>query len=169
MPIKKKKEKQAIDAGVLSVLGGATPAVEENKSSETINIDSQINDILNDRYVPEPQPNDNLLNESNNLNTPNQEDKLLSKLPKGNYTIQIAELKKDEDISRFVEKMKLNKEEIYTYNKPKTVKILYGSFDSMEEATNMINNLSQKVIENGAYVDSVKKHTNILQKFKTLN
>lgn len=65
--------------------------------------------------------------------------------------------------------MKLDKEKIYTYNKDKTIKILYGSFDSMEEATNMINNLSQKVIESGVYVDSVKKHTNILQKFKTLN
>lgn len=169
---KQKKEKQAIDAGVLSVLGEGTPAPQGNNSSKPTNIDSQINDILNDKYVPQPEQNGNILNESNNTNIPNtpkQEDKLLSKLPKGNYTIQIAELGKDEDISRFIEKMKLDKEQIYTYNKAKTVQILYGSFDSMEDATNTINNLSQKVIENGAYINSVKKHTNILQKFKTLN
>lgn len=89
--------------------------------------------------------------------------------PSGKYTINIATLDKDKDLDTFIKKMNLNNENIIKYNLNKNTKVLYGNYTSLTEASNVIKNFSQELIDNGVYVDSLEKHRKIFNKYKTIN
>ncbi|MGB5794040.1 TolC family outer membrane protein [Poseidonibacter sp.] len=90
-------------------------------------------------------------------------------LPKGKYTINIANLNKDEDIDSFINQMNLNKKNVHTYNLNKNTKVLYGNYETLKEASNIIKQFSQKLIESGIYVDNLEKHRNIISNYKSIN
>ncbi|MFA9374990.1 MAG: SPOR domain-containing protein [Poseidonibacter sp.] len=90
-------------------------------------------------------------------------------LPKGKYTINIANLNKDEDIDSFINQMNLDKKNVHTYNLNKNTKVLYGNYETLKEASNIIKQFSQKLIESGIYVDNLEKHRNIISNYKSIN
>lgn len=93
----------------------------------------------------------------------------VSILPKGKYTINIANLNKDEDIDSFINQMNLDKKNVHTYNLNKNTKVLYGNYETLKEASNVIKQFSQKLIESGIYVDNLEKHRNIISDYKSIN
>jgi len=91
-------------------------------------------------------------------------------LPNGKYTINIATLDKNEDVESYLQKINLpNDNNISTYNMSLGTKLLYGSFDTLKEATITMNKLNNKVLNSKIYVDYLEKHRKLLEKYTSIN
>jgi adhesin transport system outer membrane protein len=113
---------------------------------------------------------DNIINGSDNKNEiAKTETKAVKKLPDGKYTINIATLDKNEDIDTFLKKMDLIDKDVHTYNMSLGTKVLYGSFNSLEEATKAMTNLGSKLLKSKVYVDYMDKHRKLLEKYTSIN
>jgi len=97
------------------------------------------------------------------------EQKTIKKLPDGKYTINIATLNANEDIDTYLKNMNLKNDNIHTYNMSLGTKVLYGSYNSLEEATKAMTSLNQKVLQSKVYVDYMDKHRKLLEKYTSIN
>ena len=145
--------------------------------SNNLNIENSISDDLEIAKLLTSNTPIKIVEENAVINQKQNEDKelieekedVLSILPKGKYTINITNLNKDEDIDSFVNQMNLDKKNVYTYNLNKNTKILYGNYETLKEASNILKQFSQKLIESGIYVDNLEKHRNIISNYKSIN
>lgn len=137
----KTKKETKIDSGVMKELGESTKQT-----------DLEINQLIN--VTPKEEPKKEVAPEI---------------LPSGNYTINIATLNENDDFLTFVEQFNLDKTKVYKYNLNNNIKVLYGNFDSLKDASSVINTLEQKIIDKGVFVESLEKHRKVLEKLKTIN
>jgi adhesin transport system outer membrane protein len=100
-----------------------------------------------------------------------KEDKKIEEevLPSGKYTIHLSTLDENDDYLRFISKHNLDSDKVYKYNLNNNIKVIYGSYNTLEEASTVINKLDEELIDEGVYVDSLEKHRKILEKLKTIN
>lgn len=116
--------------------------------------DAQIQQIINSVDTKAQEP----LNETKNM------------LPNGKYTINVTTLEKFEDVDTFKKQYGLsNDENLKAYNMGMGTKIIYGGYESLQEATDAIALLNQKGMSHKVYVDYMEKHKKLLEKYKSIN
>lgn len=128
-----------------------------NELGVNSNLDNEINQLIN-------------TNTNTSVEKTSKEKALTKKLPKGRYTINVATLEnKDGSLEVFKQKYNLqNDRSLHTYNMSLGTKVLYGSFDSFNEANNAIVKLN-KVKGLEVYIDYLDKHRKLLEKYKSIN
>ncbi len=149
------------------------PVKYESKIKKT-NADSasELNDaeLLNE--LGESSANDNEINNIINGVDDTKEptaSKSIKTLPDGKYTINIATLNKNEDLETYLKNMNLLSDDIHTYNMSLGTKVLYGSYNTLEDATRAMSKLNQKVLQLKVYVDYMDKHRKLLEKYTSIN
>jgi outer membrane protein, adhesin transport system len=87
------------------------------------------------------------------------------------YTINVATLKTKGEALEFIAKYGLDSKEVQWYSfgsNGENIKIIYGSFSSINEAKGSLKLFDAKQIK-GIYVDNLQKHTNLKQKYREFN
>ena len=148
------------------------PTKYKSKINKVKSIESELKDeeLLN--VLGESSKNDeeinNIINGTEEKNKPTAA-KSIKVLPDGKYTINIATLKKNEDIKSYLKGMNLENKSIHTYNMSLGTKVLYGSYNTLKEATIAMTKLDKKVLDSKVYVDYMSKHRKLLEKYTSIN
>lgn len=92
-------------------------------------------------------------------------------LPTGKFTIVLTTLdNKKESLTAFKQKYGLQKNSsVYTYNVGLNTNVLYGNYETLNEANDAIMDLSKKGVNIDVYVDYLEKHRKLLEKNKSIN
>jgi len=148
------------------------PTKYESKIKKVKNTDSELKDSELLNVLGESTKNDeeinNIINGTENKDKP-KESKSVKSLPDGKYTINITTLNKNEDIKSYLEDINLESKSIYTYNMSLGTKVLYGTYNTLKEATIGMNKLDRKVLDKKVYVDYMSKHRKLLEKHISIN
>lgn len=175
---KQKNKDEKLDSDLLDLLDNGLSEEEPLKNVDSkensANLDEEINNLIFEQapsaYVENPvQSTDLQLDESLEIEKKNNELIENSPIPQGNYTISITTLKNDEDIQTFMNKMNLDEKKIVLYNTNSGTKVLYGSYDSSNEALGDMSKFSLELLNKNVYIDKLEKHRIIFKKYKTVN
>ncbi|RXJ67099.1 hypothetical protein CRV08_10930 [Halarcobacter ebronensis] len=131
-------------------------------------------DLLNELGMDADKTLDNEINKLLNSEPVKEEkiEKPIEKtLPDGEYTINLTTLSgKEYDIATFKEKYGLSSDKsLYTYNTDSGTNVIYGGYKTLEDANKAMEELTNKGIDLKIYVDFLKKHKELLEKFKNIN
>ena len=141
--------------------------IKKVKKVESELKDEELLNVLGESLKNDEEIN-NIINGTENKNLP-VESKIKKSLPEGKYTINISTLKKNEDIKSYLKGMNLENKNIYTYNMSLGTKVLYGTYNTLKEATEGMSKLDKKVIDKKVYVDYMSKHRKLLEKYISIN
>jgi adhesin transport system outer membrane protein len=144
------------------------------KKTKKIDMNDELNDVnllneLGETTNTNDQEIANIINSTEEIIEPTAAKDTKKVLLSGKYTINIATLDKNEDIETYLKDMGLSNNDIMTYNMSLGTKVLYGSYDSLKDATMAMTNLNSKVLNSKVYVDYLEKHRKLLEKYTSIN
>lgn len=146
---------------VLSKKSDDESLIDNGDKAEEIDIPSRLESIYEDQKRP-------LAKEAE---IPGQNEKAQPKeQPYKKYTLNMGNFKTIEGVKSFIERYSLDKAHYYKWGKKgENIKLLYGSFESVKSAKEAMSLIDKKALSYGTYVDSMKKHTKLIEKYEKFN
>ncbi len=134
-----------------------TPEANKEEKSEQIDIDTRLDKLYNEKEEnSEHKENIETLSLDSTLNK--------TKKPSNKkYTLNLGTFTSKKALKDFLQEASLEKSNlIQTYRfgeKKESIKLLYGQYNSVTTAKQVLKSLNSKIASNGAYVDNISKHT----------
>ncbi|XPV68943.1 MAG: TolC family protein [Halarcobacter sp.] len=144
------------DLDLLQELGQAQSKTKTEEGN-TKEVDMEIDNLINGTSVGE------------NNETKNPDENAVKNLPTGKYTIKLATFDQNYDINSFIEKNKLNPDDVYAYSTNNNINVIYGHFNKLGDAKALLSSLDKSLINSNVYIDILEKHRKLYQKYKTNN
>ena len=133
------------------------------KIDTEINIDDRLHDIYNDEKTTQPK--------IETLSFDPEEEQVQNHQAK--YTLNIATFKSEVLLNKFIQQSTIkNKQLLNSYRfgeNGNSIKLLYGRYNSKQEAKEDIKNLNPILMSHGAYIDNMDKHIKLKEKYATYN
>ena len=149
------KQKSTVAPELGAMFDDEKPVVKENKK-DTKKVDSKVADLL---LAPE---NDKVVK----AEIKSEYSSFLD-APADYYTINITTTNGLDAAKKYVSSNNLGTD-AYTYSfdpQMKSAKVIYGTFKSMKDAQEAMNNLPASVIANKPYIDKISKHQKLYSKY----
>lgn len=144
--------------------------VSEQKEYQKSENTEELKALLGDEPTPVKKELENeLITQDRELiSIPKSEYKSFLEAPEGYYTINITTTEGLDSAKRFVNENSLNLNDSYVYPfgpDMKSAKVIYGTFQSVKEASLALENLPSSVKANKPYIDNISKHQKLYSKY----
>ena len=148
---------------------------QTSSTSSTQTVSAELGALLGDekpvskevKQIPSPSPKEIKVAKEEKVRNSSDYSSFLD-APADYYTINITTTEGLDAAKNYVSSNNLNSGEAYIYPfgpDMKSAKVIYGTFKSVKEANDAINNLPSAVIANKPYIDNISKHQKLYAKY----